>query len=102
MERCIFIFVVGLVRSAGMHSNSTVRIIVSVAKLEGMPGVLKISCCDDEMRASYFQSPLDDFVSIFMMVFIIAELLVSEVGCDVKECKFFIELFGKLLHNDYV
>ena len=37
-----------------------------------------------------------------MMVFIIAELLVGEVGCDVEEGEFFMELFGELLHNDYV
>lgn len=50
------------------------------------------------MRTSDFIGPLDYFISILVMMFIVAELLICEVGCYVEERECFSELFGELLH----
>lgn len=63
-----------------------------------MLSVFNVTSSYKQMRTSDFIGPLDYFISILVMMFIVAELLICEVGCYVEERECFSELFGELLH----
>ena len=63
-----------------------------------MPGILKITSCDQQMRTPHLMGSPDNLITILMVVLIVTELLVCEVGGDVEEGKCFGERFCECLH----
>jgi hypothetical protein len=63
-----------------------------------MCSILKITSSDQQMRTPHLMGSLYNLIPILMVVLIVTELLVCEVGGDVEEGKCFGERFCKCLH----
>ena len=82
-----------------MNSNCAVRVLKLFAELVTMSCILQTSCGDQQMRAAHLSSSFYDVFAIIFMMFAGSELLVGEIGGDVKESATFIYHFGELLDH---
>lgn len=85
LEGVVLGFVEGFAGSARVNAYCAIGVRVSVAEVEGVLGVFIAACGNQEVRAPNIDGSLYDFVSIRVVMFIGAELLIGEVGCDIKE-----------------
>lgn len=65
-----------------------------------MGSIFNASRCDQKMGASHLLGSLYNLVPVLQVMLCASELLVSQIGCDIKERASFGELFAKLLHDD--
>ena len=81
----MLVFVERLVGAAGVDSDGAVGIVIAVAEVVRVRGVFKVAGSNEEMRAAYVVGPLNYFIPVFVVVGVVSELLICEVGGDVEE-----------------